>query len=560
MDRVIIHSDANCFYASVEMLYHPEFAGKPLAVGGDPEARHGIVLTANYIAKKHGVKTGMALWRARQACPDVIFVPPRMDLYLKFSSMLREIYGEYTDKIEPYGCDEAWLDVSDSISLKGDGRKIADEISARVKKELGITVSEGISWNKIYEKLGSDYKKPDAITEFNRENYKSLIWKLPASDLLYVGRSTNRTLSKYGIHTIGDLACTDPDFLLKTLGKMGLVIHSFANGWDEKYSKYFGFTVDEVNTMAAYYGQEAKLEELREWYDGYRFGSTEIYNPWSVANYFYNNCQAKPYWTNTSDNEIIREIMISLTPDIAEILFALLQGQTVQASLNMDVIYPRITDGTDTIFSFLLLAGYLKPVSDAVETEFGTFMELALPNKEIRRVYNTEILSWLRGTVDGNVMAGLEKALYLNDGKKLQEFLRKYMITCISCFDGAAEGRTRSGGPWLCADRSGTETFYHGMMLGLAAGMSSRYYIRSNRESGEGRFDLVLEPKVHFLPGIIMEFKATKNDAGLSASADEALKQIEDKHYDTDMKDRGIREIVKYGIAFAGKNVEIAIG
>ena len=206
------------------------------------------------------------------------------------------------------------------------------------------------------------------------------------------------------------------------------------------------------------------------------------------------------------------------------------------------------------------VAGYLKPVSDAVETEFGTFMELALPNKEIRRVYNTEIISWLRGTVDGNVMAGLEKALYLNDGKKLQEFLRKYMITCISCFDGAAEGRTRSGGPWLCADRSGTETFYHGMMLGLAAGMSSRYYIRSNRESGEGRFDLVLEPKVHFLPGIIMEFKATKNDAGLSASADEALKQIEDKHYDTDMKDRGIREIVKYGIAFAGKNVEIAIG
>ena len=233
MDRVIIHSDANCFYASVEMLYHPEFAGKPLAVGGDPEARHGIVLTANYIAKKHGVKTGMALWQAKQACPDVIFVPPRMDLYLKFSSMLREIYGEYTDKIEPYGCDEAWLDVSDSSSLKGDGRKIADEISARVKKELGITVSEGISWNKIYAKLGSDYKKPDAITEFKRENYKSLIWKLPASDLLYVGRSTNRTLSKYGIHTIGDLACTDPDFLLKTLGKMGLVIHSFANGWDE---------------------------------------------------------------------------------------------------------------------------------------------------------------------------------------------------------------------------------------------------------------------------------------------------------------------------------------
>ncbi len=310
---------------------------------------------------------------------------------------------------------------------------------------------------------------------------------------------------------------------------------------DEKYSKYFGFTVDEVKEMTAYYGQQDKLDELCEWYDGYRFGNTEIYNPWSVVNYFYNNCQAKPYWTNTSDNEIIREIMVSLTPDIAENLFALMQGETVQASLNMDVIYPRITDGTDTIFSFLLIAGYLKPLSNAVETEFGTFMELALPNKEIQRVYNTEILSWLRATVDGNVMAGLEKALYLNDGNKLKEHLRKYMITCISCFDGAAEG------------------FYHGMMLGLAAGMSSRYYIRSNRESGLGRFDLVLEPKLRTLPGIIMEFKAVKEEDLLLSSAEEALRQIDSKHYDTDLKDRGIQDIVKYGIAFAGKKVEIAM-
>lgn len=183
---------------------------------------------------------------------------------------------------------------------------------------------------------------------------------------------------------------------------------------DEKYSNYFGFTVEEIEEMAAYYGHSEKIDELREWYDGYRFGNTEIYNPWSVANYFYNNCQARPYWTNASDNEIIREIMASLTSDIAENLFSLMQGQTVQASLNMDVIYPGITDGTDTIFSFLLIAGYLKPVSNPVETEFGTFMELALPNKEIQRVYNTEILTWLRQAVDGNVMAGLEKALYMN--------------------------------------------------------------------------------------------------------------------------------------------------
>ena len=313
---------------------------------------------------------------------------------------------------------------------------------------------------------------------------------------------------------------------------------------DEKYSEYFGFTVEEVETMAAYYGRRDKMEEIRTWYDGYRFGNTEIYNPWSVTNYFYNNCQARPFWTNTSDNEIIREIMRGLTPEIADELYSLMQGESIQTSLNMEVIYPRISDGTDNIFSFLLIAGYLKPLHPAVETEFGTFMELALPNTEIRRVYNTEILSWLRDTLDGNVMSCLEKALYLNDGDKLKAALRKYMISCISCFDGAAEG------------------FYHGMMLGLVAGLSSRYFIRSNRESGEGRFDLVLEPKNHILPGIIMEFKATREaeSGSLLPLAQEALKQIQDKNYDTDFVNRGITEIVKYGIAFAGKQVEIAVG
>ena len=313
---------------------------------------------------------------------------------------------------------------------------------------------------------------------------------------------------------------------------------------DEKYSEYFGFTVEEVETMAAYYGRRDKMEEIRTWYDGYRFGNTEIYNPWSVTNYFYNNCQARPFWTNTSDNEIIREIMRGLTPEIADELYSLMQGESIQTSLNMEVIYPRISDGTDNIFSFLLIVGYLKPVHPAVETEFGTFMELALPNTEIRRVYNTEILSWLRDTLDGNVMSCLEKALSLNDGDNLKAALRKYMISCISCFDGAAEG------------------FYHGMMLGLVAGLSSRYFIRSNRESGEGRFDLVLEPKNHILPGIIMEFKATREaeSGSLLPLAQEALKQIQDKNYDTDFVNRGITEIVKYGIAFAGKQVEIAVG
>ena len=152
-ERVILHSDMNCFYASVEMLHHPEFSGMPLAVGGDPEARHGIVLTANYIAKKKGVKTGMALWQAKQVCPEIIFVPPRMDLYLRFSRMAQEIYSEYTDLREPFGIDESWLDVSASTSIKGDGMKIANEISKRIQHELGVTVSIGVSWNKIFAKL-----------------------------------------------------------------------------------------------------------------------------------------------------------------------------------------------------------------------------------------------------------------------------------------------------------------------------------------------------------------------------------------------------------------------
>lgn len=321
-------------------------------------------------------------------------------------------------------------------------------------------------------------------------------------------------------------------------GLNNLVVNSVI---DEKYSEYFGFTAEEVSTMAEYYGQQKKLEELREWYDGYLFGNTEIYNPWSVANYFNNDCRPKPFWTNTSENEIIREIMLSLTPEIADDLLSLIQGNSIQTSLNMDVIYPRITDGTDGIFSFLLVAGYLKPLRVAEETEFGTFAELALPNKEIRRVYNTEILFWLKNRMDGNVMSELEKSLYLNDESGLKNALRKYMLTCISCFDGAAEG------------------FYHGMMLGLSAGMSPKYYVRSNRESGDGRFDLVLEPKIASMPGIIMEFKAIKEEKELSDSAKEALKQIKDRNYDIDLKDRGIKNVSKYGIAFCGKKVEIAM-
>ena len=237
-DRTILHSDINCCYAAIEHLHHPELNGKPLAVGGDPEARHGIVLTADYIAKKHGVKTGMALWQAKQVCPEINFISPRMDLYLRFSRMAHEIYGEYTDLQEAYGIDESWLDVTDSVSIKGDGEKIATEISNRMKSELGITVSIGVSFNKIFAKLGSDYKKPDAITTMHRDEYRKKAWALPASDLLYVGRSTSAKLAKMGIRTIGDLATTDEKILHSQLGKMGDILWAFANGYDDSPVKY----------------------------------------------------------------------------------------------------------------------------------------------------------------------------------------------------------------------------------------------------------------------------------------------------------------------------------
>lgn len=233
MSRTILHSDCNCFYASVELLHHPELRGKPVAVGGDPEARHGIVLTADYTAKRYGVKTGMALWQAKQICPDITFLPPRMDLYLRFSKMAQEVYAEYTDKREPYGIDESWLDVTDSVSAKGDGYHIAEEISNRMKKELGITVSVGVSFNKIFAKLGSDYKKPDAITTMYKDEFKRKAWQLPVSDLLYVGRATNKKLQSMGIKTIGALAKTDEDLLVRKFGKVGSILWAFANGYDD---------------------------------------------------------------------------------------------------------------------------------------------------------------------------------------------------------------------------------------------------------------------------------------------------------------------------------------
>ena len=232
MGRHILHVDMNAFYASVEAQRHPELRKKPIAVCGSQEERHGIVLTANYIAKPRGVKTGMAVWQAKQCCPDLVILPPDMDEYIRFSKMARQIYESYTDQVEPFGLDESWLDVTGSTGLFGSPIAIAKEISERIKFELGITASIGVSNNKITAKLGSDYKKPDAITRIEPDNYEEVVYPLPVKDLLYVGPATERKLHTVGIHTIGELAQAPPEFLIKRFGKMGTILHTFANGQD----------------------------------------------------------------------------------------------------------------------------------------------------------------------------------------------------------------------------------------------------------------------------------------------------------------------------------------
>lgn len=229
-DRVILHSDCNGFYASVECLHNPSIRNKPVAVSGDAKNRHGIILAKNEIAKKYGIKTGEAIWQAKLKCPDLVTVLPHFELYKRFSKMTRRIYSDYTDKVESFGLDEAWLDVTDHIDKNG--LEIANEINRRVKEELGITVSIGVSFNKIFAKFGSDYKKPDAITNITRENYKDIIWKSPAEDLLYVGRATKKKLNNIGIYSIGDIANSPIELLRKNLGKWGDLIYGFANGYD----------------------------------------------------------------------------------------------------------------------------------------------------------------------------------------------------------------------------------------------------------------------------------------------------------------------------------------
>lgn len=233
LERTILHCDLNGFYASVECIFRPELRSVPMAVAGNPENRHGIILAKNELAKKYKVQTAETIWQAKKKCPDLVLVPPHHDEYVKYSRLVNKIYEEFTDLIEPFGIDESWLDVTGVYSLFGSGVEIADKIRATIKERLDLTVSVGVSFNKVFAKLGSDYKKPDATTLISRKNYKEILWPLPVSDLLYVGKSAKKALNEMYINTIGDLAESNKELIIKRLGKLGGMIHDYANGIDD---------------------------------------------------------------------------------------------------------------------------------------------------------------------------------------------------------------------------------------------------------------------------------------------------------------------------------------
>lgn len=252
--KTILHCDANNFYASVECFLNPALRGKFVAVSGNPEKRHGIILAKNQAAKKMGVKTGETIWQAKQKCPDLVCVPPHFDTYVEFSNSIFDIYSQYTDRVQPFGIDECWLDVTGSRRLFGDGRTIAETLRERIKKEIGITISVGVSFTKVFAKLGSDMKKPDATTVITPENYKETVWKLDCGDLLMIGRKTAEKLRKIGVMTIGDLANTDVEVLHKLLGVNGVKLHDCANGIEDEevrysYEKYVPKSVGNSTTL-----------------------------------------------------------------------------------------------------------------------------------------------------------------------------------------------------------------------------------------------------------------------------------------------------------------------
>ncbi|MBQ9664175.1 MAG: AAA family ATPase [Oscillospiraceae bacterium] len=312
---------------------------------------------------------------------------------------------------------------------------------------------------------------------------------------------------------------------------------------DDSFSEYFGFTHVEVKQMAAYYGAGRNYSELCEWYDGYRFGKSKIFNPWSVINYFQRKCKLQAYWVSTSSNDVIGEVLASASTELYEDLYALLRGETITAYIDTGVVYPQIGSVPSSVYSFLLVTGYLKLVSVVPPLGEGALCEVALPNQEIAFVYKKEILDKLSVFIPQSMSMSIQKAIYSGNVESLRKQMRQLLLQSVSSFD------------------TSHEDFYHGLLLGICAMMDNRYYITSNRESGEGRFDIQLMPKTNNLPGFLIEVKWMENASrqSLAALARSAIRQINEKHYDTELRTHGVNQVLKYGVAFSGKNVEICM-
>ena len=446
--------------------------------------------------------------------------------FTKIAGLLQEEFGRHSelrtsDKLEKYE--------KDYFEKVLDGRADVVELSASLQR-LSKMLAE--HYRKAPVIIIDEYDTP--IQEgYSKEFYDEIIGFMRN---FFSGAFKDNSNLSYGFLT-GILRIAQESIFS---GLNNLTVNSIM---DEEYDGFFGFTEDEVNKMLAYYGASDKEEELRNWYDGYYFGNKEIYNPWSVISYLSRGCLPQAYWVNTGKNEILEDVLKTATDDIQEKLFSLLQGERVIARIDQNVVYRSLTEDPANIYSLLLVAGYLKTPKKELQGDGAWLCEVSIPNREIAAVYKSEILSHLMqiGAMGRGTANKIAESLYAHDTKKLQDGIEEYMMKSISFYDAGAEG------------------FYHGLVLGLVALMDNQYKIRSNRESGDGRYDISMLPRENKYPGMIMELKWGKDlsDEELDTLSAEALNQINENAYDTEMKEERIPDIIKFGIAFSGKKLKI---
>ena len=488
--------------------------------------------TSRYFVDKAIWKCG-AEYRKHQGKYPVIFLTFKDVKYdsweatfAKIAGLLQEEFGRHSelknsDKLEKYEKDyyEKVLDgQANEVELSASLQKLSKMLAAHYGKAPIIIIDEYDT--PIQEGYSKEFY--DEIIGFMR-NFFSGAFK------------DNGNLS-YGFLT-GILRIAQESIFS---GLNNLTVNSVM---DEEYDGFFGFTESEVKEMLRFYGAEDKEEELRNWYDGYFFGNKEIYNPWSVINYLSRGCLPQAYWVNTGKNEILEDVLKSTTDDITEKLYSLLQGERVIAKIDQNVVYRSLTEDPANIYSLLLVAGYLKTPKKELQGDGAWLCEVSIPNREIAAVYKSEILSHLMqiGAMGRATANKIAESLYAHDSRKLQDGIGEYMKKSISFYDAGAEG------------------FYHGLVLGLVALMDNQYKIRSNRESGDGRYDISMFPRDSKFPGIIMELKWDKdlNENELDSLSADALHQINEKGFDTEMRDVWLADIIKCGIAFSGKRVKI---